>query len=236
MSKAGRILGKIATGVAQVAVPAALADQAARLQAKRDERLQQYAQENQSAQNAYMSQENQLNRQAQTENAVANREQSQSQFDARMEFDQSKLELEGPEREARMALLQNQIEGSVLQNEINQISLNDTKAVQKLFNIMSNNDIPEAERAAATELYLLKVPAARREVIVKQLQDEFGAYTDNFAIFRKDTGERVDGGGVNEAGLTPAQQKQAEGYLRQLEAGDITEAQFDAKIEQLMGR
>lgn len=191
MGKAGRIFGKMMQGAASVAVPAALAEQAARIQAKRDEKLQGYAQQNMQANQTYQSAENAANREFTASENAASRDLQQQQID----LSEMKLDLEGPEREKRLELLSSQIEGSKLQNRGLTVAADDAEAVRDLFSIMQDDKASDEERSAATELYLMKVPAARRKVIVKQLQDKFGNYTNDFAVFDADTGNRRDGAG-----------------------------------------
>ena len=82
MAKLGRIAGKFLTGVASVAVPAALANQAAKIQSARDERLQgynkadrastqQFTSDQAAEQRAFTGGQGDLNREAQAAQTTA---------------------------------------------------------------------------------------------------------------------------------------------------------------------
>ena len=213
MAKLGRILGKIATGAASVAVPAALANQAAQIQAKRDERLQKY-----------QTGENTLNRAATADLAASNREATKELQDARIasvekegsanresnrELQDDRLDSsEGvasanrmqnmqifkasqAERDARLELLESQLTGSDLQNEMGAITKGRVESLQKTLDVINNSDAPPELRAAAMESYLLQNPDARKKVIVKQKKDRRG-WIDEFAVFDESTGDRQD--------------------------------------------
>ena len=217
MAKLGRILGKIATGAASVAVPAALANQAAQIQAKRDERLQKY-----------QTGENTLNRAATADLAASNREATKELQDARIasvekegsanresnrELQDDRLDSsEGvasanrmqnmqifkasqAERDARLELLESQLTGSDLQNEMDAITKGRAESLQKTLDVINNSDAPIEQREAAMESYLLQNPDARKKVIVKQKEDKRGNKIDEYAIFDSATGGRMDNPG-----------------------------------------
>ena len=217
MAKLGRILGKIATGAASVAVPAALANQAAQIQEKRDARLQKY-----------QTGENTLNRAATADLAASNREATKELQDARIasvekegsanresnrELQDDRLDSsEGvasanrmqnmqifkasqAERDARLELLESQLTGSDLQNEMDAITKGRAESLQKTLDVINNSDAPIEQREAAMESYLLQNPDARKKVIVKQKEDKHGNKIDEYAIFDSATGGRMDNPG-----------------------------------------
>lgn len=260
MGKAGIILGKLASGAAEVLVPAALAEQAARIQAERDARLQQYAKESQTAQNTFVSGQNEADRTHQSTMATEERTYQDTVRTNEREYN-------AEERKQRLEQLGLQIDNAKLQKRVGELTLADAENQGRLKEVFTSlgDEFTDEQKAAALESYLVLNPEAREKVIVKQLQDMFGP-TDDFAVFEGTTrvdnqpgiiqGRRGGAGGspaaaggnaapavdprpanvARMAGVTdPDAVKKIEGYIRQLDAGDITEEQFDERVDALAG-
>ena len=226
MGKAGLIAGKMFSGMAQVAVPAALQAQAAKIQAKRDERLQGYAQSNQTTQNEFVSGEGVLNRESQDKNTAATMAHTEKlaktreaganrRAEAVLEFEYDKFVADSPERQARLDLLGSQLEGSSLSNELSQLSL-DSATESKRFLDLLNTATDVAERDNALEQYLLRNPKARQKITVTQLRDDLGNYSDEFAIFEGT--QRVDRSATGRGSGTP---KDAQAVKAAFQAGEM---------------
>lgn len=258
MGKAGIILGKLASGAAEVLVPAALAEQAARIQAQRDARLQQYAKESQTSQNTFVSGENAADR---THESTMATEERTYQDTVRT----NEREYNAEERKQRLEQLGLQIDNAQLQKTMGELTLADAENQGRLKEVFTSlgDEFTDEQKAAALESYLVLNPEAREKVIVKQLEDMFGP-TDDFAIFegttrvdnqpgiiqgRRDGGSPAAAGGnaapavdprvanvARIAGVTDADSaKKIAGYLRQLDGGDITEQRFEELVDALAG-
>lgn len=221
MGKAGIIAGKMLSGAAQVLVPAALADQAAKIQAKRDERLQQYAQQNQATDRQFRSEERQKDRDAQLSSTNAQIEAANTRASNKLEFERESFNASKPEQQARMDLLRKQIDNADIDNKIKGLSLDDAELNADMLKTLNDPNIDPDVRDATMELYLLKNPGARREVTVVKTQNDDGEWS--FTVFDKYTGERITPGG----GSTGAQADLStlDGIAAAYKAGKITRDQ-----------
>lgn len=210
-SSALGIIGKALSGAASVAVPMALEEHRARIQALRDERLQQYRSKEIEGQQQLQRDLSAAQIQATRDEGKATREhQAEMQrneqtfrgeqygYDRALKADELKLHQQRMEsdddyRTGQLEIAREQLnvtkEGHEIEKQINQLKLDRYEDQQKALAIIGSPDLDEATRQAAMD-YLNYSGAHKKNVVIKQIQDEEGNYVDDFAVFVD--GKRTD--------------------------------------------
>lgn len=184
---ASEFIGKFAQGVAEVAVPAALQERAADIQAKRDARLQEYAQANQATQMEFQGSQREADR-------SLSQQQHTERLEAQDKWQGQSYELNKADREDRLQLLESQLQGSRIQNELGQINLDSQRDMREALAKINDPSVPEEERAAAAEYYNLLNPKAANKFKAIQKRNEYGDYINEWVLLNEKTGSLTDAG------------------------------------------
>lgn len=193
-------LGKFLTGVSEVAVPAALENQRAKIQAMRDERMNSFQSAENAKQRDFTAGENAAGRAHQSEESALTRAQQSRQHSESIalqrEGQQATLEYQGmqymaseAERKDRLKVVEAQLASSKLDQELKTIELDDAKQMREAYDAVMNADLSDEERLNALEYVNLRNPRSDNKFVATQLKDEFGDPIMEVSVLNQETGE-----------------------------------------------
>ncbi len=192
-------IGQALSGAAEVAVSAVEDNRRAKIQAMRDAKLQEYAQQNLKTQQTFQADQGilmrQLQKDLQTERLGAQERQHQEnlgmeekRLDATLEYQGMQYMANEAERKDRLKLLEAQIAETNLSKDLKALDLKDRQQMQKALDTILKSDATPEQKQQAIEYINLRSPeTSGRKIVVKQLEDMMGPI-DDFAVIEVTTG------------------------------------------------